>query len=145
MKKVAAILSHPAVFRHVGDDSVMACEPVDHEAFHWMLVTEGEPIGVFLVHAHNSVCYEMHTSILPQAWGSKASKAAKMLLDWAFNGTPCRKMITAVPKYNRAALRFAKAGGMIPEGVNRKSFLHEGELIDQIMLGITRQEWLCQH
>lgn len=144
MKKVAAILSHPAIFRHVGDDSVLSCEPIDHDAFFWMLVTEGEPIGVFLVHAHNSACYEMHTSILPQAWGEKAAIAAQMLLDWAFNGTPCKKMITAVPAYNRAALRFAKAGGMKQEGINRKSFLHDGELIDQIMLGITKKEWLCQ-
>lgn len=145
MAEVAAILSHPAIFRHVGDDSVMSCEPVDHDAFYWMLVNDGEPAGVFLVHAHNSVCYEMHTSILPRAWGEKASQAAQMLLAWAFNATPCLKMITAVPAYNRAALRFAKAGGMVQEGVNRSSFLHDNALIDQIMLGITKQEWLCQH
>lgn len=144
MKKVAAILSHPAIFRHVSDDSVRVCEPVDHENFYWMLVTESEPIGVFLVHPHSSVCYEMHTSILPHAWGRKASIAAQMLLAWAFKETPCHKMITAVPAYNRAALRFAKAGGMVPEGVNRKSFLYEGALIDQIMLGITKQEWICR-
>lgn len=87
----------------------------------------------------------MHTSILPRAWGQKAADAAQMLLAWAFNATPCAKMVTAVPAYNRSAFRFAKAGGMKQEGVNRQSFLHEGTLIDQIMLGITKQEWLCQH
>lgn len=145
MSKVAAILSHPSIFRHVGDDSVLACAPLDHDAFHWMMVDDGEPVGVFLVHAHNSICYEMHTSILPRAWGQKAADAAQMLLAWAFNATPCAKMVTAVPAYNRSAFRFAKAGGMKQEGVNRQSFLHEGTLIDQIMLGITKQEWLCQH
>lgn len=144
MDKVAAILSHPAIFPHVGDDTVISCDPVDHDAFHWMLVDDGEPAGVFLVHAHNSVCYEMHTSILPRAWGEKAAKAAQMLLAWAFCETECQKMITAVPAYNRAALRFAKAGGMVQEGINRSSYLHDGALVDQIMLGITKKEWLCQ-
>lgn len=145
MEKVAAILSHPAIFKHVRDDGVMACEPIDHDAFYWMMLDDGEPAGVFLVHAHNSICYEMHTSILPRAWGDKSADGAQMLLAWAFNTTPCMKMITAVPAYNRAALRFAKAGGMVEEGNNRSSYLRNGELVDQIMLGITKQEWLCRH
>jgi RimJ/RimL family protein N-acetyltransferase len=33
---------------------------------------------------------------------------------------------------------------MQQEGINRASYLRNGELIDQIMLGITKQEWLCQ-
>lgn len=145
MRTVAAILSHPAILPHVRDDDVLSCEPVDHEAFYWMLVDDGKPAGVFLVHAHNSACYEMHTAMLPRTWGDQAASAAQMLLAWAFTATSCRKMITAVPAYNRAALRFAKAGGMVQEGVNRQSYLHNGALIDQIMLGITKQEWLCQH
>ena len=67
-----------------------------------------------------------------------------MLLSWAFLEANCRKMVTSVPAYNRAALRFAKAGGMTQEGINRASYLHAGQMVDQIMLGITKEEWLCQ-
>lgn len=145
MNIVKNIMSHPSIWPHVHDDGVGECNPIDHEGFFWMLITElGAPIGVFLVHATNSICYQMHTCILPIAWGKKAKQSAKLLLKWAFDETNCQKMTTLVPSYNRAALRFAKSGGMAEEGVNRKSFLHNGELIDQIMLGITKEDWSCQ-
>lgn len=146
MELVGSIVSHPAIWPHIHDDATAEFEPIpDLEATHWMLVNDGEPAGVFLVHAHSTYCYEMHTCLLPRTWGAKASEAAQMLLRWAFEETDCRKMITAVPAYNRAALRFAKAGGMTQEGVNRQSSMRNGELVDQIMLGITKQEWKkCQ-
>jgi RimJ/RimL family protein N-acetyltransferase len=145
MRLVREIMSDPAIFTHIHDDSVIECDPIDHEGFNWMLVSDSAPAGVFLVHAMNSVCYQMHTALLPCIWGQDAANAAQMLLAWAFNDTDCQKMITAVPAYNRAALRFAKAGGMTQEGINRASFMRNGALIDQIMLGITKQEWICQH
>lgn len=144
MAIVAAIISHPAIWPHVHDDNA-ECAPIDHDGFHWMLVDDGEPAGVFLVHAVNSICYQMHTCLLPRIWGPGAARAAQLLLEWAFTETPCEKMTTAVPAYNRAALRFARAGGMKDEGNNRASFLRNGALVDQIMLGITKQEWKpCQ-
>lgn len=146
MDLVASIIAHPAIWPHIHDDNSTECTPADHDGFYWMLVTGDCQLGVFLVHALNSVCYQMHTCLLPCAWGAPAKAAAQMLLKWAFEETPCEKMTTLVPAYNRAALRFAKAGGMQHEGVNRASFLRNGELIDQIMLGITKQEWkTCQH
>lgn len=144
MALVASILAHPAIWPHIRDDGCDEPTAIDAESLHWMLVEDGEPLGVFLVHAHNLVCYEMHTCLLPKAWGAKAAQAAQMLLRWAFTDLPCQKMVTNVPAYNRAALRFAKAGGMTQEGINRASFLRDGELMDQIFLGITKKEWLCQ-
>lgn len=145
MDLVHSIMSHPAIFPHIHDDGASECAPVDHEGFNWMLVDDGAPAGVFLVHAINSACYQMHTCLLPRIWGAGAAQAAKLLLAWAFDDTQCQKMITAVPAYNRAALRFAKVGGMTQEGINRASFMRNGVLIDQIMLGITKQEWTsCQ-
>ena len=146
MGLVGSIVAHPAIWPHIHDDATAEFQPIpDHEAMHWMLVDDGAPAGVFLVHAHNTVCYEMHTCLLPRTWGQQAKDAAQMLLRWAFEDTDCQKMITTVPAYNRPALRFAKAGGMSQEGINRASFMRNGELIDQIMLGITKQEWkTCQ-
>lgn len=146
MELVRSIVSHPAIWPHISDDGPTTPDDIeDVEALHWMLVSAGEPLGLFMVHAHNIVCYEMHTCLLPHAWGAPAKEAAQRLLAWAFEETDCKKMITAVPAYNRAALRFAKAGGMVQEGINRASILRNGELVDQIMLGITEKEWTCQH
>lgn len=146
MALVESIMRHPSIWPHVHDDGAEDWQPFDHDAIYWMLVTRsnGESGGVFMVHQANSYCYEMHTCLLPCAWGTEASKAAQILLGWAFKETECRKMVTNVPAYNRAAFRFAKAGGMQQEGINRASFMRNGQMIDQIMLGITKEEWLCQ-
>lgn len=144
MGLVERVVRHPAVWPHVHDDGTPGdWEPVDHEVMHWMLVQEGaEVLGVFLVHPVTSYCYEMHTCLLPEAWGPRAIEAARMLADWAFSQTPCLKLVTNVPEYNRLALRFAKAGGGKQEGINRASFMRDGKMLDQIVLGITKKEWL---
>lgn len=145
MNLVRRICMDPSIWPHIHEDGTgEEWEPQDVEDFHWMLVSDSEPLGVFFVHPRGAACMEMHTCLLPAAWGEKAANAAQMLLGWAFHKGNCRKMITLVPSYNRAALRFAKAGGMQQEGINRASYLHAGQMIDQIMLGITKEEWLCQ-
>lgn len=147
MEVVAAIMSHPAIWPHVAEDGADKPDPVDHDSLNWMLITDdnGNAAGAFLVFARGQVCYEMHTMILPEYWGVRASAAAQALLEWAFTETDCQKMVTSVPANNRAALRFAIANGMHHEGVNRASYLRGGQLIDQISLGITKQEWVpCQ-
>lgn len=147
MQLVARIMGHSAIWPYIHDDGVDVCAPEDHEALHWMLVNDddGMPGGVFLVHAQNSYCYEMHTCLLPRLWGRQAAYAAQLLLAWAFTETQCLKMVSNVPANNRQALRFALAGGMVKEGVNRASYMQRGELVDQILVGITKKEWeLCQ-
>ena len=144
MEIVRSILLHPKIYPHIHDDNVTGCEPIDHPESHWMLVIENEPVGVFMLHPTTTSCYEIHTCLMPVIWGEKSSSAARMILHHAFSIPKCKKLITRVPAYNRAALRFAKSAGLQIEGVNRKSYLHENKLEDQIMLGITEQEWLCQ-
>lgn len=146
MELVASIMRNPAIWPHIHEDGVTEPEPVDHDALYWMLATQDQTVvGAFLVHAMSSVCYQMHTMILPEYWGAVANSASRALLAWAFTETDCRKMITNVPAYNRVALRFAKLNGGQQEGVNRQSFMRNGVLHDQIVLGITKQEWkTCQ-
>lgn len=144
MRLVSEIMHHPAIWPHIHDDGVKEYQPVDLDELYWLKVVDDETIGAFLVHPNNSVCYEVHTCILPDAWGNKAKKASQLLLKWVFENTVCMKLVTHVPAYNKLAKRFAKNAGMKEEGINRQSFLRNGELLDQYLLGITKQEWLCQ-
>ena len=145
MRLVAEILGNPAIFPHIHEDGAGDCLPVDHEGFHWMLVSDDDPAGVFLLHAVRSHCYEVHTCLLPRIWGVGAAFAARLLIAYVFGVMGARKLITNVPSTNRAALRFAKASGLQVEGVNRASYLKSGVMQDQIMLGITDKEWKkCQ-
>jgi RimJ/RimL family protein N-acetyltransferase len=145
MDVVREILAHPAIWPHIHDDGATEPNPVDHESLYWLLVTDEQgPAGAFLLHAHNLVTYEVHTCLLPRIWGPKAKQAAQLGRAWMFANTPCQKIVTNVPQDNPAALRFAKRCGMTLEGVNRKSFLKNGQLLDQHVLGLTKEEWQCQ-
>jgi RimJ/RimL family protein N-acetyltransferase len=144
MPLVAAIMSHPAIWPHIHEDGLDEPAPLDLDGFHWLLVDDGAPAGVFLAHPRGAACWEVHTCLLPRTWGRNAAHAACMLLTHLFDIIGCDKVVTNVPAYNRAALRFAKSSGMRVEGTNTASFLRNGVLEDQIMLGITRKEWTCQ-
>ncbi|MFZ2998923.1 MAG: GNAT family protein [Undibacterium umbellatum] len=145
MKTVKDILSHPAIFPHIHEDGLNEIVPPDSGAFHWMLISDKEgAAGVYMVHYHNQSCVEMHTCLLPRIWGAKANDSVKLLSKYLFHQLGVKKVITNVPDYNKLALRFAKVNGMKIEGVNRESYLKDGKLIDQIMLGMTRKEWICQ-
>jgi len=98
--------------------------------------------GVFMLHPHNAITFEVHTCLLESGKGL-ATMLAKDVIKWIFENTPCERLITNVPDNNRLALRLAERAGMKQFGVNEKSFKKNGELLDQIMLGISRED-ICQ-
>lgn len=146
MAFVKEVMMHPSIWRHIHDDGVSEPAPQNLECLYWLAVSDEErKVGFFLVYQTNSFCFEMHTALLPEIWGEKANQAAQLLLKWVFQNTVCEKIITLVPDDNKVAKRFALRNGMQIEGVNRASFKKDGRLLDQTMLGITKEEWTkCQ-
>jgi RimJ/RimL family protein N-acetyltransferase len=137
------VLIHPQVYPHISDDgSPPAAEfqPLQSEAVWYIVVRDGDEIlGLWALHPHNSICWEIHTCLLPNAWGGRGLKAAHLLPEWIWNHTPCRRLMGNVPSNNRLALRFAREAGMTEFGVNPASFLKNGRIYDQICLGISPQ------
>jgi len=142
---IKATVTHPAIWPHVADDSCSLdtyAPPINGVL--WLEVVDEQSLGMYLVHPHNCVTYEIHTCLLPVAWGAKAKQAGKLVLDWIFANTNCQKVVTQVPQTNALALRYAKRCGMVVEGNNRQSFLKDGQLLDMTQLGITKKEHTCQ-
>ena len=142
---IKSIVTHDAVWPHVSDDScdkATYTPPIDGVL--WLEFVDEVNLGAYLVHPHNCVTYEIHTCLLPAALGAKSKIAGRLVLDWIFSNTPCQKGITQVPQENQLALRYALRCGMVKEGVNRSSFLKNGELLDMTQLGITKKEHTCQ-
>lgn len=144
---VVDILTHPSVLPHVSDDSGFKLDvPLISENLYWILIHDGdELLGMFLAHPQNMVTYEVHTCLLPNAYRGRSKQAAESSLQWMFDNTSCLKITTNVPEYNKLALRFARLVGLQNEGINRKSYMKNKQLMDQYVLGITKEEFLCQH
>lgn len=146
---VRFVVTHPAIYPHISDDHSPAAdeyEPVIAEGIYWLACASGDDLaGLFMAHPWNGATYEIHTCILPPFRGPAAREATAAVLAWLFTQTRCQKVVTHVPATNRAAYRLATDSGLKDEGLNRRSFLKGGELIDQHLLGITREEWeTCQ-
>jgi len=144
---IRAIATHPQVWRHISDDHSPAVDdylPPDPRHVLYVMVRDIYPdsgpeelLGFYLFHPLNSICWEVHTCLLPAAWGPRAQQAGCLITEWIFEHTPCRRIVTNVPVYNRVALAYAKRAGLVEYGRNPASFLKDGKLHDQILLGIS--------
>lgn len=140
---VNRILLHPAIADQLCDDHTVGATITECESKEWIGVYVGSDLcGVFLLIPQNSVTVEIHTALLPCIWGRQSKQAGKMLLDLIFSRY--HKAVTSVPSSNRVAAWFAGSLGFKHEGVNRLSFLKNGVLLDQVMMGVTREDYLCQ-
>lgn len=139
---IREILTQPSIWPYISDDFSPAAadyRPIESEAIWYVLAWDDlELLGLWMFHPHNGVCWEVHTALLPDAWGERARRAAVAMAEWIWEHTPCRRIITNVPEDNRLAFRFAIAAGMEVYGKNEASFQKDGKLIDQICLGISR-------
>jgi len=74
---IRSIITTPAVFRHLTDDNSPSAEdyqPIEHEAIWYVIVRDSycgdeELLGLWMFHPLNSICWEVHTALLPNAWG----------------------------------------------------------------------------
>lgn len=142
------IMINHTIYPHISDDGLPEAEyfqPNESDEIYYLLVIDDNGLihGLYLLHAMNYITYEIHTCLLRSCRGKMADIAAKEVLKWISLRTLCLKVITHVPENNKPALAYAKRAGMIIEGMNRDSFLKNGKLYNQILLGITRTE-ICQ-
>lgn len=146
---IRSVITHQAIYPYISDDGSTSpedYEPVIDDSLYWLAVLDGQQTaGLFLVHPWNCATVEIHTCVLPAWRGAKARVAAALVLTWIFTNTAFQKVVTHVPEPNRLAKKLAIDAGFSIEGINRKSFLQQGQLLNQTLLGITKEEWSsCQ-
>lgn len=139
---VRSVITHPQIWDHVSDD--YSGQPESFvpaaQALYLAMYDDSELLGVFLVHPHNTVCWEVHTCLLPNAWGPRARVAAQSAIAWMWQHTAARRLITNVPVTNRLALRFARQSGFTEFGRNPDSFQKDQILHEQVLLGISKDK-----
>lgn len=142
LELIRSTITNPRIWASVSDDAISSAEefmPIISDSVIYLgMFVDDQFHGLFMLHAHNAVCWEVHTCLLPSAWGS-ASIFAHECIEWIFNTTACQRLITNIPEGNALAKRLALSVGMQIFGINQKSFLKNGILIDQTMLGISKE------
>jgi RimJ/RimL family protein N-acetyltransferase len=139
---VHRIVTHPRLYRCVKDDSAPAPEDwkvPEGKHLWWILAYDrGELLGCFFCDPRNAVCWEIHILMLPHAWGERTRRAAGAIAPWIFAHTCARRVVCGIRADNHLALRLARASGFKEYGRNPASWLHEGRLHDQVLLGISK-------
>ena len=123
----------------VSRDKYTARDALQNQYAVYLKATDnGEDVGYFLFHAQNSVTYESHVCFLPNK-RNKTVRSGREAIQWMFANTDCRKLIASVPVDNELTYRYSKMVGFREEGLRRKSFLRDGVLHDQYMMGIEKE------
>jgi len=145
---IRAIMTDPALYKHGADDFAPpreAFEPWQHDGIWYVIVREdpvnehpGALLGLFILAMNSAVQYEIHTRLLPRAWGPRSVEAMRRVCRWAFAHIPhCRRIVGNVPVTNQLACRFAERAGFELIGMNRKSYMRGGQLVDQACFGVS--------
>lgn len=137
-----AIADDARVYDASGDDSAAPREswqPNEHPAI-WYVVAQNVKekgsgfIGLYTLIPQNAVAWEIHAT---RVFGAAAADALAGIPVWMRGETGARRIVASIPATNRAAIRAARRAGFAEYGRNPRSFLKRGELIDQILLGVS--------
>lgn len=106
--------------------------------WHVLARENDELLGLFSFYPSNSICWRAHLCLLPNSWGFPARRAGKGVIRWLFENSPCLKITGEIPIFNTLALRYVRSLGFEEMGTNHDSFLKDGQLYDQILLGLSK-------
>lgn len=142
MELVRDIVTTPELWERFSD----GLDPDDYYPSHspnnaWLLVClDEEVIGVIYAHCDTSVSVGFHPYLF-KAYRKHARDMMVAFYDW-FKLLPesIIKINAIVPECFASSINFARKMGFQDEGVSRLSYTHEGEVVNRIMLGITRKE-----
>lgn len=144
---IKSIVTTPKIYQWLSDDGSPDredYEPIMHESLWYVLAHKDEKLlGLFFLQPHNSICWEIHTCLLPDSWGATATEAGMLVIRWVWENTQCVRIVTNVPSYNRLAHAFALRCGLKEFGTNDCSYLKGGHYYSQVMLGVTKAGLKC--
>lgn len=144
-KLIAEAMTHPRVWPWITDGDNGSAVPADFaplmgDGVCYAGVYQGdEYLGLWMFLRVTSAKWEVHTCLLPKAWGRIAVAAASVCLAWFWEKFPdAESLVTMVPSDNALALRFAVKCGFEEWGRNRMAFRRNGKLFDEIWLSQSR-------
>ena len=134
------IAKEPSIWEATRDDF----PPDDYtvpqgNGIYYLLAHDGDDLlGFCAFWPQNAVCFDAHLCFRPCAYGKRASFAFRIMLNWMWINTKAQRIVGSIPVYNRLAIAFCKRAGGTVYGVNPKSWVRDGKLHDQVLIGMSR-------
>lgn len=133
------------VWDSLTDDSGLTFEdyaPRIDEDKRWYITWDKDvPVAAFSFKRLNGVTWETHANVIPALWGDKrGTQLCRDALKVALADIGALKIVAQIPDSSPVTQRTAEAIGFSREGINRKSFLKDGVLHDQVYFGMTRKK-----
>lgn len=146
------VFKAPEVYSSSGDDFSPPSELYEIKwiledgnlALSYLLVDEEQgPVGFIIAYRENQITLTAHVGFLKGFRGSTAKRCIMSAINDAFsNGF--LKINAHFPCTQRGLRYLLTQVGFEHEGVNRKSILMGGMLLDQLSMGLTKENWYAQ-
>lgn len=140
--KVMEILKDEELFNRIAEDGIRYSEyypPSDHT--YLGIVKDDLVIGFWWLHIDNGSTINIHCNIIKEH-RKHGIEAGWLFLDYVYNEFPedIQKLNCKIPATYPDVYNFTKKFGFKDEGLDRKSIMKNGALVDRHILGITREE-----
>lgn len=116
-------------------------QPLNDSVAQWLLCFDDNKIvGMILVHFDTNSSLMMHPYLLAK-YRHKGRDMMSAFYKWFLTlADQVHKLNVSIPITQRKVINFAKKVGFKQEGINRESYMKDGQYYDQIILGLTRPE-----
>lgn len=105
------------------------------------LIKNDSIIGYWVIKSENSVTLDIHCNIL-ERYREHSVEAGNHFFNYIFDKYPViKKLNCKIPVTFKDVYHYAKKFGLKDEGIDRKSYIKNGEIIDRHILGLTREDW----
>jgi RimJ/RimL family protein N-acetyltransferase len=137
---VRSILSDSELLKRAGGLPVETYDPANQQDIIYLIPKiDDNPIGVTVLHYFSSpICFQIHVNYKPEFWGHKLNRFSDMALQWVWENTDIEKVIAFAPDCYPEVKKHAERSGMVAEGLLTNATKHNGKLIDQHIMGVSK-------
>jgi RimJ/RimL family protein N-acetyltransferase len=132
-----------AVWDAISEDNAPPYTPDIVNESYVAIFADGEYVGMYRLHQHNSVLWEGHAFMLPDK-RSHSLGGGNAIQQWVIDNIPdLQKMIVNVPECFPNVMAFVQKIGFTEQGYNSNSYT-KGGLVGMYQYGITIEDMKCQ-
>ena len=138
---IKKILTDTELYKLISEDIGELSSDIDFSLlpnFYFLeAIKDDETIGIYVGHYFNNTTLQGHINILPSHWGDNV-EVTGLCIEWVWNNTDYQKIIGFIPEDASVVIAHAISAGFSEEGRLKNSVVFNGNLQDQVIVGINK-------